>query len=283
MMMVMVIVVMVKVVIAVRRLIALCRSHDLFQKERSKKMARKKPNKNKKKKILSRVNKELQELNASPPFGICVFPHPDSNLLHLSAQMTGPKDTPFALGLFHLDIQLPEKYPFEPPLVRFVTPVYHPNIDQAGRICLDLLNMPPKGAWKPSLSLSAVLASIRLLLADPNPDDGLVAEIAAEFKTQRSVFDAKARRETEKHATGAGVAGAAPAPAPAPQPAPAPAPAPPPPPLAIERKGVQEAAAKKSYADEDYYTTDDDDDDGDDDDDDEPKTKKQKTKPTPTA
>lgn len=64
----------------------------------------------------------------------------------------------------------------EPPKVRFITPVYHPNIDAEGRICLDILNPPPKGAWKPSLNISTVLASIALLLADPNPDDGLVTE-----------------------------------------------------------------------------------------------------------
>ena len=42
------------------------------------------------------------------------------------------------------------RYPFEPPKVCFLTPIFHPNIDDKGRICLDVLKMPPQSSWKPS-------------------------------------------------------------------------------------------------------------------------------------
>ncbi len=44
-------------------------------------------------------------------------------------------------------------------------------------ICLDTLKMPPKGSWLPSVSLGALLTTIRLLLSLPNPDDGLMPDI----------------------------------------------------------------------------------------------------------
>lgn len=62
-------------------------------------------------------------------------------------------------------------------LVGWPLPLCAPLCGAEGRICLDILNMPPKGGWKPALNISTVLASIGLLLAEPNPDDGLVTDI----------------------------------------------------------------------------------------------------------
>ncbi|MCO5582640.1 hypothetical protein L7F22_036538 [Adiantum nelumboides] len=151
--------------------------------------------------LASRLQRELKMLLSDPPPGVSAWPCDGHNLTHLSAQIHGPAGTVYANGVFKLDIQVPERYPFEPPNIKFNTPVYHPNIDNGGRICLDLLNLPPKGAWRPSLNLSILLASIGLLLADPNPDDGLMGDITAEYKHDRLSFDVKARNWTELYAS----------------------------------------------------------------------------------
>uniref|UniRef100_A0A2N9FY81 E2 ubiquitin-conjugating enzyme n=1 Tax=Fagus sylvatica TaxID=28930 RepID=A0A2N9FY81_FAGSY len=158
-----------------------------------------------------RMQKELKLLLTDPPPGAS-FPllssSSSSSLSTIDAQIEGPEGTVYAKGAFHIKIQIPERYPFQPPSVTFVTPIYHPNIDTGGRICLDILNLPPKGAWQPSLNISTVLTSIGLLLSEPNPDDGLMCEASREYKYNRQAFDQKARSMTEKYAK-AGASGSA--------------------------------------------------------------------------
>ena len=82
-----------------------------------------------------------------PPPGIACWSAGDGDRLdRLEARIIGPEDTPYAGGVFKLDVAVPEEYPIQPPSVRFVTRVYHPNIDADGRICLDLLKLPPKAS-----------------------------------------------------------------------------------------------------------------------------------------
>ncbi|KAF9910042.1 Ubiquitin-conjugating enzyme E2 T [Linnemannia zychae] len=153
------------------------------------------------KRILIRMGKELKDLERTPPLGVVCYPIND-NIVHLHAEIAGPEDTPYHGGSFKIDINIPERYPFEPPRCQFLTRVYHPNIDEQGLICLDILKLPPKGTWKPSISVSTMLMSLQLLLAHPNPDDPLLVDVATEFKENRELFKHKAKEYTKQYATG---------------------------------------------------------------------------------
>jgi ubiquitin-conjugating enzyme E2 T len=148
---------------------------------------------------LGRVKKELERLKKDPPYGVSCWPK-EGRIDCLEAKLVGAKETAYEGGVFKLEIRLPDRYPFEPPQVKFITQIYHPNIDSAGRICLDVLKSPPQGSWKPSQNLSTILTSIQLLLSEPNPDDGLMADISQEYKQNRPAFLKKAKEWVDLYA-----------------------------------------------------------------------------------
>lgn len=140
--------------------------------------------------------KETQELLHNPPPGISGSTEND-NMRYFTFLMEGPGGTPYEHGIFKLELFLPSDYPAEPPKVRFLTKIYHPNIDSLGRICLSILK---KGEWTPALGISTVLVSIQSLLCEPNCDDPLDTKIAADFKENPLGAQQKARLWTIEHA-----------------------------------------------------------------------------------
>jgi ubiquitin-conjugating enzyme E2 N len=101
-----------------------------------------------------RIIKESERLVKEPVQGISATPH-DDNLRYFDVTIDGPSQSPYegkhgvhdmlrntadqAGGVFKLELFLPDDYPMTPPKVRFLTKIYHPNIDRLGRICLDVL------------------------------------------------------------------------------------------------------------------------------------------------
>ena len=146
---------------------------------------------------VKRLQKELLDMQKDDTPNLSAGPIND-NLFEWEAVILGPIGTPYEGGVFNLNISIPSNYPFKPPTVIFKTKIYHPNINSSGSICLDIL----KTQWSPALTISKILLSICSLLADPNPNDPLVPEIANLLKTNIEVYNQTAKEWTNIYASG---------------------------------------------------------------------------------
>uniref|UniRef100_F6H4Z9 UBC core domain-containing protein n=1 Tax=Vitis vinifera TaxID=29760 RepID=F6H4Z9_VITVI len=176
-----------------------------------------------------RIIKETQRLLSEPAPGISASPS-EENMRYFNVMILGPTQSPYEGGVFKLELFLPEEYPMAAPKVRFLTKIYHPNIDKArdllfpliiftyfkteiyevsehkidffmqlGRICLDIL----KDKWSPALQIRTVLLSIQALLSAPNPDDPLSENIAKHWKSNEAEAVETAKEWTRLYASGA--------------------------------------------------------------------------------
>ena len=145
---------------------------------------------------LKRLQKELLDISKDTPAN-CSAGLLSNDLFIWQATIIGPSETPYEGGIFRLKMVFPTDYPFKSPSVTFTTRIYHPNINENGSICLDIL----KDQWSPVLTVSKLLLSICSLLNEPNPNDPLMPSIANLYKTNREQFNANAREYTLKYAS----------------------------------------------------------------------------------
>jgi len=145
--------------------------------------------------LTKRIVKESTRLQQEPVPGIQAIVD-EYNPRYFKVVIDGPSDSPYEGGKFKVELFLPDEYPMAPPKVRFMTKLYHPNIDKLGRVCLDIL----KEKWSPALQIRTVLLSIQALLSAPNPDDFLDADVAEKWKSDEHGAKAKAREWTLQYA-----------------------------------------------------------------------------------
>ena len=144
----------------------------------------------------NRLTKELRDITKDPPENCSAGLSPIGDIYHWVATLLGPLDSPYSGGVFKLTFDFPMEYPFSPPTVKFLTKVYHPNINESGSICLDVL----KSKWSPALTVGKVLLSISSLLTDPEPDDPLSGDVARVYKKSKDLYNKTAKEWTMKYA-----------------------------------------------------------------------------------
>ena len=162
-----------------------------------------------KKKIeaIKRIKNEFNDLKdyPDPNVGISVGLIDENNIFNWKCTLVGPKDTPYANGIFILRINFPEDYPETRPEVCFLTPIYHVNVNPRkglvegkeglGHVCISTLNW-----WRPNFRIREVLTNIFGLCYCANPDSPYGIERAEELRNNKELHDKKVRYFTDKYA-----------------------------------------------------------------------------------
>jgi ubiquitin-conjugating enzyme E2 M len=110
------------------------------------------------------------------------FPDPD-NLMEFTVCLT-PRENLWKDASFMFRVKVPQSYPHDPPRVDCETPIYHPNINEQGNVCLNIL----RDDWRPVMNLRIVLFGLMTLFVEPNPDDPLNQQAADTMVKNNDLF-----------------------------------------------------------------------------------------------
>ncbi|XP_041995056.1 probable ubiquitin-conjugating enzyme E2 C isoform X1 [Salvia splendens] len=140
--------------------------------------------------VFCRLQKELMALMMTGgDLGVSAFPDGDS-IFAWTGTIEGGKGTMYDGLSYKLSLRFPVDYPFKPPQVKFETTCFHPNVDQFGNICLDIL----QDKWSSAYDCRTILLSIQSLLGEPNTESPLNASAALLWKNQEEY-----RKTVRKH------------------------------------------------------------------------------------
>jgi ubiquitin-conjugating enzyme E2 D/E len=147
--------------------------------------------------FVRRLTQNYLEIQKNPPPLCYAEPEdPNKDMMHWIGWIEGPEDSPYAGGKFHLTLTFPSDYPFKPPTIKFLTPIYHPNISTEGEICLDILH----SQWSPALTIRSLLISLCSLLTDPNSEHGMNNDALQLYRIDIDTYKQVAKEWTMMHA-----------------------------------------------------------------------------------
>ena len=149
-----------------------------------------------------RLFQEYKNLLSSPPDGITAGPLSEDDLFTWEALICGPEETPFAGGIFPASLTFPRDYPLNPPKMRFLGEIWHPNIYANGEVCISILHPPgddpnhyekASERWSPIQSVEKILISVMSMLAEPNDESPANVEAAKMWRERRAEFERRVR------------------------------------------------------------------------------------------
>jgi len=154
------------------------------------------------------LRKQLNELKKNPVEGFSAGLVDDSDIFRWEVLIIGPPDTYYEGGFFKAHLTFPKDYPLKPPKMKFITEVWHPNVDcKTGDVCISILHDPgedkwgyerPEERWTPVHTVETIIVSVISLLADPNEQSPANVDAAKEWVENRAEFKRKVARCVRK-------------------------------------------------------------------------------------
>ena len=140
---------------------------------------------------------KIRKTNLLSYIGCSAGPKKKSNIFEWNALIKGPNKSCYEKGMFQLSIIFPTNFPIDPPDIKFITKIYHPNISlDNGVICISTKSTD----WEKNPDIISVIYSIYDLLKIPNLNHGLNKEALSLYKTDPEQFKKKAEEFTYQNA-----------------------------------------------------------------------------------
>ncbi|XP_074599278.1 ubiquitin-conjugating enzyme E2 G1-like [Brevipalpus obovatus] len=149
------------------------------------------------------LRKQLNDLKKNPVEGFSAGLVDDDDIYTWVVLIIGPPDTLYEGGFFRCQLSFPKDYPLRPPKMRFLTDIWHPNIDKNGAVCISILHEPgddkygyekASERWLPVHTVETILISVISMLADPNDESPANVDAAKEWRENPAEFKRKVAR-----------------------------------------------------------------------------------------
>lgn len=113
-----------------------------------------------------RLQKDITDLEIPKTIKV-VFPDP-ADLFNFNIHIS-PNEGYYKGGKYDFKVEINNNFPIDPPKIKCMNKIYHPNIDLEGNICLNIL----RSDWSPALNLNSIIIGLNFLILEPNPNDPL--------------------------------------------------------------------------------------------------------------
>lgn len=153
------------------------------------------------------LKKQLNDLKKNPVEGFSAGLADDSDIYLWEVLIIGPPDTLYEGGFFKCHLCFPKDYPLRPPKMKFLTDIWHPNIDKNGTVCISILHEPgddkygyekASERWLPVHTVETIMISVISMLADPNDESPANVDAAKEWRENPAEFKRKVARCVRK-------------------------------------------------------------------------------------